>query len=45
MVHVLGRLGEYGVTYVDESQWPAIANATAANKFCYYLNLYCTDPG
>ena len=32
LVCVLGRLGEYGVTYINESQWPTIANTTAI--FC-----------
>ena len=41
---VLGRLGNVTVRYIDESHWPTVANATDANKFCYYLGLDCTDP-
>ena len=41
---VLGRLGNVTVKYIDESNWPNIAQSVHENKFCYYLNLFCTDP-
>ena len=41
---VLGRLGNVTVRYIDESNWPTIAQSVQGNKYCYYLGLYCTDP-